>query len=43
VSGRWNYAALEDRAAFAEKPWDEKPADDDMQKHLHVLFGRLSP
>lgn len=35
VSGKWDYAALTDNR-LAE-PWSEKPADDDMQKHLHKL------
>lgn len=35
VCGKWNYAALEDRQLG--KPWDEKLADDEMQKHLNML------
>lgn len=36
VAGRWDYAALTGNDAFAE-PWTEKPADDELQKHLHTL------
>jgi hypothetical protein len=36
VCGKWNHAALEAHNPF-EKPWHETPADDEMQRHLHVL------
>lgn len=39
VSGVFNYAALE-AGDFRGEPWIEHPADDEMQKHLHMLkFG----
>jgi hypothetical protein len=34
-AGKWNYAGLDDLDGLSS--WEETDADDDLQKHLHVL------